>query len=178
MLDRPNLQEHGFTTWTRKVKRFSERLKCDKRKKSIAGLIKEPQLGRQWIVIDLRLHGKTQQFKKDNWIIMNLKMCWKDKRNRRSLQIVGKKNLELICWTFKTEKRNLKLRWVTHFPNKTQSYSDKWKSQNNFSCRRTRCSRWIVLQSEKDNCQQVGNSLYWLENRSLKKRSKFKLPPC
>lgn len=162
------MQEHVFTTWTRKGKRLSERLKYDKRKQSISGLIKEPQAERQWIVIDLRLHGKTEQFKKDNWIIMNLKMCWKDNRNGRSLQIVGKKNIKLI-WDFKTEKRNLNLRGVTHFPNKAQSYSNKWKSQNNFSYRRTRCSRLVALQSEKDTCQQVGNSLYWLENPFLKK---------
>lgn len=54
---------------------LSERLKYDKRKQSISDLIKEPQLGRQWIVIELRLHGKTEQFEKDNWIIMNLKVC-------------------------------------------------------------------------------------------------------
>lgn len=96
----------------------------------------------------------------------------------KSLQIVGKKNLQLICWNFKTEKRNLNLRWVTHLPNKAQSYSNIWKSQNNFSYWRIRCSRWIALQSKKDTCQQVGNSLYWLENSFLKKRSKFKLPPC
>lgn len=121
---------------------------------------------------------KTEQFKKDNWIIVNLKVCWKDKRNGRSLLIVGKKYLQLICWNFKIEKGNLNLRWVTHLPNEAQSYSNIQKCQNNFSYRRTRCSRWIALQSAKDTCQQVGNSLYWLENSFLKKRSKFKLPPC
>lgn len=134
----------------------------------------------KWIVIELRFlrlrHGKTEQFKKDNWFIMNLKVCWKDYRNERSSHFPGKKNLQLICWNFKTAKRIFNFRWVTHLPNKAQSYSNIWKK--NFSHRRIRCSRWIALQSEKDICQQVGNSLYWLENSFLKKRSKFKLPLC